>query len=146
VPLCEYLTSGSLPTFPTRMTLFTLFGISLPPIYGHMQNERSSSFAADCPASDCADRPLSGRDFASPATSSANHSRGNLTAGVSGIQSKGNRWKMKMNAATVFRNLSLDFRKSVAPQYVHGFAGLRNSKGRPVPRRPRRLAGLTARC
>src|SRR5579864_9446924 len=34
LPLCEYLTSGSLPTFPTRMTLFTLFGISLPPIYG----------------------------------------------------------------------------------------------------------------
>src|SRR5258708_38025259 len=32
VPLCEYLTSGSLPTFPTRMTLFTLFGISLLPI------------------------------------------------------------------------------------------------------------------
>ena len=101
---------------------------------------------ADCPASDCADRPLSGRDFASPATSSVNHSRGNLTARVSGIQSKENSWKMKMNAATVFRNRSLDFRKSVAPQYVHGFAGLRNSKGRPVPRRPRRLAGLAARC
>jgi len=33
---------------------------------------------ADCPASDCADRPLSGRDFASPAPSSVNHSRGNL--------------------------------------------------------------------
>ena len=33
----------------------------------------------DWPASDCADRPLSGRDFASPATSSVNHSRGNLT-------------------------------------------------------------------
>ena len=32
---------------------------------------------ADCPASDCADRPLSGRDFASPATSSVNHSRDN---------------------------------------------------------------------
>ena len=45
-----------------------------------MQNERSSSFAADCPASDCADRPLSGRDFASPATSSVNHSRGDLAA------------------------------------------------------------------
>src|SRR6266851_3400370 len=28
VPLGEYLTSGSLPTFPTRMTLFTLLGIS----------------------------------------------------------------------------------------------------------------------
>src|SRR3984957_921637 len=83
VPLCEYLTSGSLPTFPTRMTLFTLFGISLPPIHGHMQNERSSAFAGDCPASDCADRPLSGRDFASPATSSVNHPRGSLR--VSGI-------------------------------------------------------------
>ncbi len=35
---------------------------------------------ADCPASDCADRPMSGRDFASPATSSVNHSRGDLTA------------------------------------------------------------------
>ena len=33
---------------------------------------------ADRPASDCADRPLSGRDFASPATSSVNHSRGDL--------------------------------------------------------------------
>jgi len=40
----------------------------------------------DRPASDCADRPLSGRDFASPATSSANHSRGNLMARVSRIQ------------------------------------------------------------
>ena len=29
VPLCEYLTSGSLPTFPTRITLFTLFGIAV---------------------------------------------------------------------------------------------------------------------
>src|ERR1700722_2970917 len=28
VPLAEYLTSGSLPTFPTRMTLFTLLGIA----------------------------------------------------------------------------------------------------------------------
>ena len=36
---------------------------------------------ADCPASDCADRPLSGRDFASPATSCVNHSRGNLPVG-----------------------------------------------------------------
>src|SRR5208282_1102197 len=87
---------------------------------------------------------LSGRDFASPATSSVNHSRDNLR--VSGIQSKENSWKMKMNAATVFRNRSLDFRKPAAPQYAHGFAGLRNSKGRPVPRRPRRLAGLAARC
>jgi hypothetical protein len=25
MPVCEYLTSGSLPTFPMRMTLFTLF-------------------------------------------------------------------------------------------------------------------------
>jgi hypothetical protein len=54
-----------------------------------------------------------GRDFASPATSSVNHSRGNLTARVSGIQSKENSWNMKMNAATVFRNRSLDFRKQL---------------------------------
>src|SRR5260370_30855395 len=47
------------------MTWLTVFGMSPPPIYGHMQNERSPSFAADCAASDCADRPLSGRDFAS---------------------------------------------------------------------------------
>jgi hypothetical protein len=44
----------------------------------------------DCPASDCADRPLSGRGFASPATSSVNHSRGDLPARVSGIHSKEN--------------------------------------------------------
>ena len=62
---------------------------------------------ADRPASDCADRPLSGRDFASPATSSVNHSRGNLTARVSGIQSKENSWKKKMNGTAVFRNRSL---------------------------------------
>jgi hypothetical protein len=62
---------------------------------------------ADCPASDCADRPLSGRDFASPATSSANHSRSNLTARVSGIQSKENSRKKKMNRTAVFRNRSL---------------------------------------
>jgi hypothetical protein len=37
---------------------------------------------SDCPASDYADRPLSDRDFASPATSSVNHSRGDLTARV----------------------------------------------------------------
>jgi hypothetical protein len=43
---------------------------------------------SDYPASDCADRPLSSRDFASPATSSVNHSRGDLTARVSGIQSR----------------------------------------------------------
>jgi len=61
---------------------------------------------ADCPASDCADRPLSGRDFASPVTSSVNHSRGNLTARVSGIQSKENSWK-KMNRTAVVRNRSL---------------------------------------
>ncbi len=62
---------------------------------------------ADRPASDCADRPLSGRDFASPATSSVNHSRGNLTASVSGIPSKENSWKKKMNRTAVFRNRSL---------------------------------------
>jgi hypothetical protein len=44
----------------------------------------------DHPASDCADRPWSGRDFASPATSSVNHSRGDLTARASGIHSKEN--------------------------------------------------------
>ena len=38
---------------------------------------------ADRPASDCADRPLSGRDFASPATSSVNHSRDTLLGGNS---------------------------------------------------------------
>jgi len=38
---------------------------------------------ADRPASDCPDRPFAGRDFASPATSSVNHSRGDLTARVS---------------------------------------------------------------
>src|SRR6266404_8438486 len=43
---------------------------------------------SDRPASDCADRPWSGRDFASPATSSINHSRGDLRARMSGIQSK----------------------------------------------------------
>jgi hypothetical protein len=52
---------------------------------------------SDCPTSDCADRLLSGRDFGSPATSSVNHSRGNPTARVSGIQSKENSWKKKMN-------------------------------------------------
>jgi hypothetical protein len=31
VPFGEYLTSGSLPTFPTRMTSFTLFGIFFDP-------------------------------------------------------------------------------------------------------------------
>ena len=62
---------------------------------------------ADRPASDCADRPLSGRDFASPATSSVNDSRGNLTARVSGIQSKENSWKKKMNGTAAFRNRSL---------------------------------------
>jgi hypothetical protein len=62
---------------------------------------------SDRPASDCADRPLSGRDFASPATSSVNHSRGNLTARVSEIQSKENSWKKKMNGAAAFRNRSL---------------------------------------
>ncbi len=60
-------------------------------------------------------RPLLGRDFASPATSSVNHSRDDLTARVSGIQSKGNSWKMKMNAAAVFRNWWLSFRKLVTP-------------------------------
>ena len=45
---------------------------------------------SDCPASDCADRPMSGRDFASPATSSVNHSRGDLAATVSWIPVK---WK-----------------------------------------------------
>src|SRR5208337_3533981 len=56
VPLCEYLTSGSLPTFPTRMTLFTLFGISLPPISAHLQeNDRNHRFLlSDYPANDCA--------------------------------------------------------------------------------------------
>lgn len=44
----------------------------------------------DCPASDCADRPLSGRDFASPATSSVNHSRGHLTERAPGSHSKEN--------------------------------------------------------
>src|SRR5580704_9564352 len=78
---------------------------------------RDQTLWADCPASDCADRPLSGRDFASPATSSVNHSRGNLTAECRGSSRKENSRKMKMNAATVFRNRSLDFRKSVAPQY-----------------------------
>jgi len=61
-------------------------------------------------ASDCADRPMAGRDFASPATSSVNHSRGDLTREASGIQSKENGWKTKMNA-TVFRNRSLSLRK-----------------------------------
>src|SRR5579864_4484701 len=32
VPLGEYFTSGSLPTFPTRITLFTLLGIFATPI------------------------------------------------------------------------------------------------------------------
>ena len=40
-------------------------------------------------ASDCADRPMSGRDFASPATSSVNHSRDDLAATVSWIPVKG---------------------------------------------------------
>ena len=62
---------------------------------------------SDCPASDCADRPLSGRDFASPAISSVNHSRGHLTARVSGIQSKENSWKKKRNRTVAFRNRSL---------------------------------------
>src|SRR5437764_222681 len=31
VPLGVYLTSGSFPRFPTRITLFTLFGIVWPP-------------------------------------------------------------------------------------------------------------------
>src|SRR5271169_2769817 len=44
---------------------------------------------ADRPASDCPDRPFAGRDFASPATSSVNHSRGDLTARVSGNPVKG---------------------------------------------------------
>jgi hypothetical protein len=43
---------------------------------------------SDRPASDCPDRPLSGRDFASPATSSINHSRGDLAATVSWIPGK----------------------------------------------------------
>jgi hypothetical protein len=44
---------------------------------------------ADCPASDCADRPLSGRDFAFPAPSSFNHSRGDLAARGVGDPVKG---------------------------------------------------------
>jgi hypothetical protein len=43
---------------------------------------------SDRPASDCPDRPLSDRDFASPATSSINHSRGDLAATVSWIPVK----------------------------------------------------------
>jgi len=42
-------------------------------------------------ASDCADRPMAGRDFASPATSSVNHSRGDLTARGVGDPVKGKR-------------------------------------------------------
>jgi hypothetical protein len=61
----------------------------------------------DHPASDCADRPGSGRDFASPATSRVNHSRGNLTARVSGIESNENSWKKKMNGTAAFRDRSL---------------------------------------
>ncbi|MFY9910820.1 MAG: hypothetical protein WAK56_13325, partial [Candidatus Sulfotelmatobacter sp.] len=41
------------------------------------KQQKSSFFRSDCPASGCADRLMSGRDFASPATSSTNHSRGN---------------------------------------------------------------------
>jgi hypothetical protein len=44
---------------------------------------------ADHPASDCADRPWSGQDFAFPATSSVNHWRGDPRARASGIPLKG---------------------------------------------------------
>jgi len=61
----------------------------------------STNLGADCPASDCADRPMSGRDFASPATSSINHSRDDLTARVSGT-------KLKRNGTAAFRNRSFE--------------------------------------
>jgi hypothetical protein len=41
------------------------------------RSSMSPTKASDHPASDCADRPLPGRDFVSPATSSINHSRDN---------------------------------------------------------------------
>ena len=55
----------------------------------HMRFQSRPSLAldqilwADCPASDCADRPLPRRNFASPATSSVNHSRDNPSGGKS---------------------------------------------------------------
>jgi hypothetical protein len=43
---------------------------------------------SDRPASDCPDRPLSGREFESPATSRIKRSRGDLAATVSWIPVK----------------------------------------------------------
>jgi len=61
----------------------------LPPCDSHLLVPPGPT-ALDRPASNCADRPLSGRDFASSATSTVNHSRGDLRARVSGIHSTEN--------------------------------------------------------
>jgi len=63
---------------------------------------------SDRPASDCADRPLSGRDFASPATSSVNHSRGDLTARVLGSNPKENS-RIQSLAKDRFLNAAVPF-------------------------------------
>ena len=63
----------------------------------------------DCPASGCADRHFAGRDFASPATSSVNHSRDNLPGETPhGLEFFSCFvWKKKLNSTAVVRNRSL---------------------------------------
>src|ERR1700677_473729 len=50
-PLGKNLTSGSLPTLPTRMTLLTLFGMMLPLFWVRLKNSRTEP--AGLPATRC---------------------------------------------------------------------------------------------
>jgi hypothetical protein len=114
---------------------------------------------ADCPASDCADRPLLAgishlQRLPASITRAAIRRPGDRSGQLQSFHgcskdryglsaqrwSYVSFWRKKMNGMAALRNRPMSLWALVVIQCAHGSAGLQNSKDRPVPRQPRRRA------